>query len=396
MEPATSASRPARPWCRRGRRVVRLYQPGRRARPADPSARLVGPTRPPRPSHARHPARPPLRPTTAAPASRASGVGRGSRTTTPTARWSRTTSASGSRRWSSRRPGPTSGVSPSANGHLQATGRDDKGRKQYRYHDDWNAHRNRLKFDRMVPFGRALPEIRARAEADLRHRQLDREKVLALCVRLLDETLVRVGNEQYAAENHTYGLTTIRDKHVSFDGAEVRFEFVGKSGKTQSLAVHDRRLARLVKECRDIPRLRPVPVLRRGRRPPRRGVGPRQRLPPGDDGRGVHGQGLPDVGRDRHGRPGARGARRRLGRRRRRRAGDAGRQGHGGPAGQHAGRVPPVLRPPRRRRRLPGARPRRPARAPQRRQHARRPAPARGPPCSTCWRNGSASPGLAG
>ena len=144
-------------------------------------------------------------------------------------------------------------ISSSANGHLQATGRDDRGRKQYRYHDDWNAHRNRLKFDRMVPFGRALPEIRARAEADLRHRQLDREKVLALCVRLLDETLVRVGNEEYAAKNHTYGLTTIRDKHVSFDGAEVRFEFVGKSGKTQSLAVHDRRLARLVKECRDIP-----------------------------------------------------------------------------------------------------------------------------------------------
>ena len=144
-------------------------------------------------------------------------------------------------------------ISPAANGHLQATGRDDKGRKQYRYHDDWNAHRNRLKFDRMVPFGTALPEIRARAESDLRHRQLDREKVLALCVRLLDETLVRVGNEEYAAKNHTYGLTTIRDKHVSFEGDEVRFEFVGKSGKTQSLAVHDRRLARLVKQCRDIP-----------------------------------------------------------------------------------------------------------------------------------------------
>ena len=144
-------------------------------------------------------------------------------------------------------------VSPSAKGHLQATGRDAKGRKQYRYHDDWNAHRNRLKFDRMVPFGRALPEIRARVEGDLRRRSLGREKVLALCVRLLDETLVRVGNEEYAAKNHTYGLTTIRDKHVSFEGDEVRFEFVGKSGKTQSLAVHDRRLVRLVKQCRDIP-----------------------------------------------------------------------------------------------------------------------------------------------
>ena len=144
-------------------------------------------------------------------------------------------------------------ISPQANGHLQATGRDARGRKQYRYHDDWNAHRNRLKFDRMVGFGEALPAIRSRAEADLRKRSLGREKVLALCVRLLDETLVRVGNEQYAAENATYGLTTIRDKHVSFDGPEVTFEFVGKSGKAQSLSVRDARLARLVKECRDIP-----------------------------------------------------------------------------------------------------------------------------------------------
>ncbi|MGB3544532.1 DNA topoisomerase IB [Rubrivirga sp.] len=144
-------------------------------------------------------------------------------------------------------------ISPSSNGHLQATGRDDKGRKQYRYHDDWNEHRNRLKFDRMIGFGEALPLIRSRVEADLRKRSLNREKVLALCVRLLDETLVRVGNEQYAAENSTYGLTTIRDKHVSFDGSGVTFEFVGKSGKSQSLSVQDKRLARLVKECRDIP-----------------------------------------------------------------------------------------------------------------------------------------------
>ncbi len=144
-------------------------------------------------------------------------------------------------------------ISPRPNGHLQATGRDDKGRKQYRYHDDWQAHRNRAKFDRMVGFGQALPDIRQRVQSDLRKRSLGREKVLALCVRLLDETLVRVGNEEYATKNHTYGLTTIRDKHVSFDGAEVRFEFVGKSGKSQSLAVHDKRLARLVKACQDIP-----------------------------------------------------------------------------------------------------------------------------------------------
>ncbi len=144
-------------------------------------------------------------------------------------------------------------ICPAANGHLQATGRDDKGRKQYRYHADWETHRNRLKFDRMVPFGEALPGIRARVEDDLRRRGLGREKVLALCVRLLDETLVRVGNEQYATANGSYGLTTIRDKHVSFQGSEVRFEFVGKSGQTQALALEDRRLARLVKACRDIP-----------------------------------------------------------------------------------------------------------------------------------------------
>lgn len=144
-------------------------------------------------------------------------------------------------------------ICPAPNGHLQATGRDAKGRKQYRYHADWETHRNRLKFDRMVPFGEALPTIRQRVEADLRKRSLGREKVLALCVRLLDETLVRVGNEQYAAQNETYGLTTIRDKHVSFSGPAVTFEFVGKSGQAQSVSVRDRRLARLVKQCRDIP-----------------------------------------------------------------------------------------------------------------------------------------------
>jgi DNA topoisomerase-1 len=144
-------------------------------------------------------------------------------------------------------------ICPTPTGHLQATGRDAKGRKQYRYHPDWEGHRNRLKFDRMVPFGEALPGVRARVEEDLGARGLGREKVLALCVRLLDETLVRVGNEQYAAENASYGLTTIRDKHVAFDGSEVRFEFVGKSGKVQEVSVRDRRLARLVKACRDIP-----------------------------------------------------------------------------------------------------------------------------------------------
>lgn len=144
-------------------------------------------------------------------------------------------------------------ICPTPNGHLQATGRDAKGRKQYRYHPDWESHRNGLKFDRMVPFGEALPAIRSRVEADLRKRSLGREKVLALCVRLLDETLIRIGNEAYKAANGSFGLTTLRDKHVAFEGDAVSFTYRGKSGVEHEVAVRDRRLARLVKACRDIP-----------------------------------------------------------------------------------------------------------------------------------------------
>jgi len=144
-------------------------------------------------------------------------------------------------------------ICPLPNGHLQATGRDAKGRKQYRYHPRWNEVRNRVKFNRLVPFGEALPTIRSRVESDLGRKKLGRDKVLALAVRLLDETLVRIGNPEYAESNGSYGLTTLRDKHVEFDGAEVRFSFVGKSGKEHDLALCDRRLARLVKACRDIP-----------------------------------------------------------------------------------------------------------------------------------------------
>jgi DNA topoisomerase-1 len=144
-------------------------------------------------------------------------------------------------------------ICPLPNGHLQATGRDEAGRKQYRYHDRWAEVRNRVKFNRLVPFGEALPTIRSRVEHDLGRRQLDRDKVLALAVRLLDETLIRIGNPEYVDANSSYGLTTLRDKHVAFDGAEVRFSFVGKSGKEHDVALRDRRLARLVKACRDIP-----------------------------------------------------------------------------------------------------------------------------------------------
>ena len=144
-------------------------------------------------------------------------------------------------------------ICPAPNGHLQATGRDAKDRKQYRYHEDWEAHRNRLKYDRMVPFGEALPQIRARVETDLRKRSLGREKVLALCVRLLDETLIRIGNEGYKDTNGSFGLTTLRDKHAAFEGDRVRFSFRGKSGVEQDIEVADRQLARLVKACQDIP-----------------------------------------------------------------------------------------------------------------------------------------------
>ncbi|MEM1042503.1 MAG: DNA topoisomerase IB [Bacteroidota bacterium] len=138
-------------------------------------------------------------------------------------------------------------------GHLQATGRDEQGRKQYRYHARWAEVRSRVKFNRMIPFGGALPAVRHRAEHDLGKRDLGRDKVLALAVRLLDQTLIRIGNPEYAEANASYGLTTLRDRHVDFDGSEVRFSFVGKSGKEQEVALRDKRLARLVKACRDIP-----------------------------------------------------------------------------------------------------------------------------------------------
>jgi DNA topoisomerase-1 len=144
-------------------------------------------------------------------------------------------------------------ICPLPSGHLQATGRDEAGRKQYRYHDRWAEVRNRVKFNRMIPFGEALPTIRSRVESDLGQEHLGRDKVLALAVRLLDETLIRIGNPEYAEANDSYGLTTLRDKHVAFEGAEARFSFVGKSGKEQEVTLRDRRLARLVKACRDIP-----------------------------------------------------------------------------------------------------------------------------------------------
>jgi DNA topoisomerase-1 len=138
-------------------------------------------------------------------------------------------------------------------GHLQATGRDARGRKQYRYHAAWRTCRDENKFDRMQAFAVALPKIRARTAADIAKAGLPREKVLATVVQLLEKSLIRVGNEEYAKTNDSFGLTTMRDKHVDVKGSTLRFEFRGKSGKRHSVGVNGRRLARIVRQCRDLP-----------------------------------------------------------------------------------------------------------------------------------------------
>jgi DNA topoisomerase-1 len=144
-------------------------------------------------------------------------------------------------------------ICPLPNGHLQATGRDDRGRKQYRYHPRWRQVRDETKYDRMIAFGLALPRLRARVEADLAQSGLPRSKVLATVVRLLETTLIRVGNEEYARSNHSFGLTTLHDQHVTIAGETVHFAFRGKSGVRHRIDVRDRRLARVVRRCRDVP-----------------------------------------------------------------------------------------------------------------------------------------------
>jgi len=138
-------------------------------------------------------------------------------------------------------------------GHIQATGRDAKGRKQYRYHPRWRTVRDENKYERMLAFGAALPQIRARVDADMARQGLPREKVLATVVRLLEATLIRIGNEEYARENRSYGLTTLRNRHVAVQGTELRFSFRGKSGKDHDISVRDRRLARLLRRLQELP-----------------------------------------------------------------------------------------------------------------------------------------------
>ena len=144
-------------------------------------------------------------------------------------------------------------ICPRANGHIQATGRDLKGRKQYRYHDDWSTARAENKFGRVAAFGRALPRIRKRVDADLSRPGHPREKVLATVVRLLELTLIRVGNKEYARQNRSYGLTTLQKRHVAVDGAALRFHFKGKSGVEHDTGLRDRRLARILKGLRELP-----------------------------------------------------------------------------------------------------------------------------------------------
>jgi len=144
-------------------------------------------------------------------------------------------------------------ICPRATGHIQATGRDVKGRKQYRYHDGWSRHAAESKFERLPAFARALPKLRKRVEADLNRRGVTRDKVLATAVRLLELTLIRVGNAQYAKQNRSYGLTTLNKRHLDLNGTALTFAFKGKSGVEHEVRVRDRRLATVVRSLRDLP-----------------------------------------------------------------------------------------------------------------------------------------------
>jgi len=144
-------------------------------------------------------------------------------------------------------------ICSSPDGHLQATGRDARGRKQYRYHPRFREVREETKYGHMLEFARALPALRARVAEHMALRGLPREKVLATVVHLLETTLIRIGNDDYARENKSYGLTTLRDKHVAVEGAQLRFEFKGKSGKSWRLQLHDRRVAKVVRACQELP-----------------------------------------------------------------------------------------------------------------------------------------------
>src|SRR2546429_9384247 len=144
-------------------------------------------------------------------------------------------------------------ICPSPNGHVQATARDARGRKQYRYHERWREVRDENKFDRMLVFGKALSKIRGRVTRDLALTGLPRNKILATVVQLLERTFIRVGNEEYARENKSFGLTTMQDRHVEVKGSKLRFRFRGKSGKQHEVDVTDRRIAKIISKLQDLP-----------------------------------------------------------------------------------------------------------------------------------------------
>jgi DNA topoisomerase-1 len=144
-------------------------------------------------------------------------------------------------------------ICPSANCHIQATGRDARRRKQYLYHERWREVRDENKYDRMIAFGKVLPKIRRRVARDLKLPGLPRNKVLATVVQLLERTFIRIGNEEYARENKSFGLTTMKDRHVEVKGSKMRFRFRGKSGKDHEVDVTDRRIARIVSNLQDLP-----------------------------------------------------------------------------------------------------------------------------------------------
>ncbi len=144
-------------------------------------------------------------------------------------------------------------IAPQADAHLQATGRDARGRKQYRYHDGWRAVRDETKFAHMLEFGKALPRIRERVARDLERPGLPRDKVLASVVRLMERTLARIGNPEYARDNHSFGLTTLRNRHVRLRGGTIELDFLAKSGLHHHSVVNDRKLADILRRCRDLP-----------------------------------------------------------------------------------------------------------------------------------------------
>ena len=197
-------------------------------------------------------------------------------------------------------------ICPSPDGHLQATGRDVKGRKQHRYHPRWREIRDETKYDRLTAFAHALPGIRRKIQRDLAKPGLSREKILATVVKLLETTLIRVGNEEYARQNESFGLTTMRDRHAKVSGSTIRFQFKGKSGIQHAVDLSDPRLAKIVKQSQELPGYELFQYIdQNGERRSR--ILRCQCLSPANHRAGVYGKGFSYLGRDRAGGEGSPG-----------------------------------------------------------------------------------------